>query len=309
MKLESLYGPVGQGPRRMRPDPDLGRVAGADVPPLDLPLSGRPYPHNKLHPWLYAAEVLGTALLVFVGLSTVIALWGMGSPFRDWPIVPAWRRFLNGLLFGSVGAAIAYSPLGRISGAHINPAMTWAFLLAGRLKWRDAACYLAAQLVGASIGVLCLLFWGRIGVSDTWGASVPDPTLPVMLPLAGEAICTFMLVALVFFVASRPRIRHFTPLINPPLFAILSWLEAPLSGASANPARSFAPELLSGHWAGWWVYWLGPALGAALAVGAYKARLLGRVHLPQAKLFHFGHPGVIARTPPGRNRAHLLDDG
>lgn len=257
----------------------------------DLPLSGKPHPYNKLHPAMYAAEALGTALLVVLGLSAVIAFWGTGAPLSHWPSSPGLRRFVNGLLFGSIGAAIAYSPLGRFSGAHINPAMTAAFFLANRLKWRDASCYVLAQVVGAAIGSACLLAWGRVGASDAWGASLPERGLPSVWPVLGEVVCTFMLVALVFFLASRPRSQPFTPLVNPPLFAVLSWLEAPLSGASANPARSFGPELVSGDWTGWWIYWVGPALGAALAVAAYRLRLLGRIHLHQARLFHFGHPG------------------
>ena len=269
---------------------------------LDRPLSGHPYPYDKLHPALYAAETLGTALLVFLGLSSVIAFWGVGAPLSHWPPSADWRRFVNGFVFGSVGAAIAYSPLGRISGAHINPAMTFAFFLADRLKWRDAGCYVVAQLGGAAIGIACLQSWGRIGASVTWGASLPNRQLPFGWAVLGEIACTFLLVALVFFFASRPKLQFFTPLINPPLFAVLSVLEAPISGASANPARSFAPELLSADWTGWWVYWLGPACGAALAVGAYRIRLFGHVHLHQARLFHFGHPGGIGRSD-ARTRA------
>ena len=260
---------------------------------LDRPLSGDPYPYDKLHPWMYAAEAFGTALLVLLGLSSIIALWGKGAPFIAWPLTAGARRLLNGFVFGSIGAAIAYSPLGRISGAHINPAMTFAFFLAKRLRWRDASCYVLAQIVGATVGAALLLAWGDVGASAAWGASIPATGTAILWPVAGEVACTFLLVALVFFFASRPSLQRFTPLINPPLFAILSWLEAPISGASANPARSFGPELIGQTWGGWWVYWLGPALGAALAVGAYRLKLLGRVHLPQARLFHFGHPGGV----------------
>ena len=262
---------------------------------LDLPLSGKPYPYDKLHPSMYAAELVGTACLIALGLSIVIAFWGKGAPLNDWLLAPGWRRFINGFLFGSIGAAIAYSPVGRISGAHVNPAMTFAYFLADRLKWRDAGCYVMAQLLGAAVGAGLLLCWGKVGASDLWGASLPEAGLPLLWAVAGEALCTFLLVALIFFFAARPVTQPFTPLVNPPLFAVLVWLEAPLSGASANPARSFGPELISGNWAAWWVYWIGPAFGAALAVGVYRARLLGHIHLHQARLFHFGHPGGVGR--------------
>src|SRR6202795_4318537 len=145
---------------------------------LDRPLSGLPHPFDKLHPRMYASELVGTALLVFLGLSIVIALWGQGAPLAPLPIPPDARRLLNGFLFGSVGAAIAYSPIGRMSGAHINPAMTFAFWLEGKLRWRDAGFYVFAQLVGAGLGAIALLAWGSIGASDQWGASLPNQSVP-----------------------------------------------------------------------------------------------------------------------------------
>ena len=242
---------------------------------------------------MYASEFVGTALLVAIGLSIVIALWGQGAPLRALSLQPGLRRACNGFLFGLVGASIAYSPLGRISGAHINPAMTLAFWLVDRLKWRDATCYIAAQLAGAVVGAASLLLWGAVGASAGWGAAVPAPTLPIWWAVSGEAFCTFLLVILIFGFAARPATQPFTPLVNPPLFAALTWLEAPISGASANPARSFGPELIGNAWGGWWVYWVGPAVGAAAAVAAARWRVFGHTHPHQARLFHFGHPGGL----------------
>jgi aquaporin Z len=254
----------------------------------DRPLSGDPHPHDRLHPAMYLAELIGTALLVGIGLSIVIALWGHNAPFAALPITPGERRLLNGFLFGSVGAAIAYSPIGRISGAHINPAMTFAFWLHGKLAWRDAGCYALAQLAGGALGAALLLAWGPVGASDAWGASLPARSLPLPWAVLGEVACTFSLVGLIFLFASRNTTQPFTPLVNPPLFALLTWLEAPVSGASANPARSFGPELIGWDWSGWWVYWAGPVTGAALAVALIN---LSKYRPHQARLFHFGHPG------------------
>jgi aquaporin Z len=264
---------------------------------IDRPLSGMPHPFDKLHPQMYASELVGTALLVFLGLSIVIALWGSGAPFASWPIAPDARRLLNGFLFGSVGAAIAFSPIGRMSGAHINPAMTFAFWLEGKLRWRDASCYVFAQLIGAAVGSAALLLWGSIGASDEWGASLPNRSVPDWLPIAGETVCTFLLVLLIFVFAAHKVTQPFTPLVNPPLFAVLTWLEAPLSGASANPARSFGPALIAWIWQGWWVYWIGPCLGAGLAVAVLRFDIF-RHHRPgEARLCHFGHHGATGKSP------------
>ncbi|MBQ0818728.1 aquaporin, partial [Microvirga sp. HBU67558] len=87
-----------------------------------------------------------------VGVSIVILMFGQGSPGARLIPSEGWRLFLTGGLFGSVGALIAVSPIGRISGAHINPAVTVAFWLEGKLAWRDAAFYVLAQFAGSVIG-------------------------------------------------------------------------------------------------------------------------------------------------------------
>jgi aquaporin Z len=266
---------------------------------MDHPLQGKPHPYDKLHPRMYFSEFAGTTLLVFLGLSIVIAFWGRGAPLAWVPISADTRRLLTGFLFGTVGAAIAFSPIGRMSGAHINPAVTFAFWLEGKLRWRDAGFYVVAQIIGGALGSIALFIWGKVGASDAWGASLPLNGVSILLPIAGEAICTFLLVLLIFIFAAHKLTQPFTPLINPPLFAILTWLEAPLSGASANPARSFGPELVAWLWQGWWIYWIGPCLGAGLAVLLLRYEAL-RHHRPtEARLCHFGHHGATGEVVTG----------
>lgn len=263
---------------------------GHALPPgHDHPLHGRPHPFDKLHPALYVSEFIGTFLLVFVGLSVVVALWGKGAPLAWLPLQPAARRFLNGALFGTTGALIAFSHCGKVSGAHINPAVTLAFWLEDKIKWRDALGYVVAQIAGGVAGAVALLIWGRVGASDGYGASVPDAQVPLWVPIAGEIVCTFLLVALIFVMVSHKSTQFWTPLINPPLFAVLTWLEAPLSGASANPARSIGPAVVSGLWHGQWVYFVGPCAGAALAVALNKLEVWGRHRPREARLCHFTH--------------------
>jgi aquaporin Z len=281
----------------------IDRLRPREAVKQDRPLSGMPHPFDKLHPLMYASELLGTALLVFLGLSIVIAFWGRGAPLTALPIPPGARRLLTGFLFGSVGAAIAFSPIGKMSGAHINPAVTFAFWLEGKLRWRDASFYTLSQLIGAAFGAAALIFWGTSGASDAWGASLPMKGVPYWLPIAGEAFCSFFLVLLIFILAAHKTTQPFTPLVNPPLFAVLTWLEAPLSGASANPARSFGPQLVAWVWQDWWFYWVGPCLGAGLAVAVLRLHWLRRLRPNEARLCHFGHHGATGQATNAQRKA------
>ncbi len=253
----------------------------------DHPLRGSPT--RILHPGMYLSEFMGTALLVFIGLSIVIALWSPASPLYALPLSLTWRRIVTGLLFGGTGATIAYSRVGKVSGAHINPAVTIAFWLENKIKAPDALCYIAVQLAGGLLGAAALLAWAGIGFADHFGASLPEAGKPIWLPLAGEIVCGFLLVALIFIMASHKATQKFTPLINPPLFAFLNVFESSLSGASANPARSLGPAAIADMWQGQWIYFVGPCLGGALAVGVLRLKLIGS-HCPaEARLFHFHH--------------------
>ena len=109
----------------------------------------------------------------------------------------------------------------------------------------------------------------------------------VWVALAGEITATGALILAIFITAAHKRTRNLTPWTLPLLFAWLVWWEAPLSGASTNPARSFGPALLCGQWHAFWIYLVGPALGAALAIGLLRLEIIGRHEVTAARLFHF----------------------
>jgi len=259
---------------------------GQDAP-RDRPLHGAPFPPNRLHPRLYFAEFLGTGLLVGTGVSVVILMFGQGSPVPEAVPNEALRRFLTGALFGSVAALIAVSRIGRVSGAHINPAVTLAFWLEGKLAWRDAVSYVLAQLAGGVAGALPLLMWGRMGRSVAFGVTQPGPGVSVWIALTGEIGATFLLIVTLFTTAAHPRTRNLTPLTLPVLFSVLVWLEAPISGTSANPARSLGPALVAGISTDQWIYILGPLIGAALAVGLMRLETVRLPRVTVARIFHF----------------------
>lgn len=237
---------------------------------------------------LWLAELAGTALLVGVGCSIVILDFGFGSPLVTLVPDAGVRRALTGFLFGSVGAFVALSPVGKVSGAHINPAVTLAFWLEGRMKTHLAMGYAIAQVAGGVLGALALRAWGTMGASVAFASTRPGPAGPWIATL-GEAAATFCLVAGLFLFLGHQRLRPFTPALFPFLYAFLVWVEAPLSGTSTNPARSLGPGIVAGAQPGWWVYWLGPLLGTIAGVAIHRAPWARSLEVRVAKVFHFDH--------------------
>ena len=253
------------------------------------------------------AEAWGTALLVAIGVSIVIFATAGGSPFvRLMPDAGA-RRLLTGFLFGATGALITVSGVGRVSGAHINPAVTFAFWLRGRMPATHAIAYVAAQCAGAALGGAALLAWGPAGAAVRFGATLPGAGFGPALALAGEVLTTMALVVLLFAFLGHKRLRAFTPLLFPPLYALMVYLEAPLSGTSTNPARSLGPAMAAGVWQYWWVYWVGPGIGAALGWLTHRLRGVRGLEIEVAKVYHFDHDpsglfADMAHRAPRRRR-------
>jgi aquaporin Z len=252
----------------------------------------RPLPWTPL-----LAELAGTALLVLAGLSVVILDFGRGSPIVTLVPDAGARRLVTGFLFGATGALIALSPLGKASGAHINPVVSLGFWLMGKVRGRLALGYALAQLAGAVLGALPLLAWGAMGRSVDFGATVPGDAFGAGWALAGEAVTTFALVAGLFLFVGHRALRPFTPALFPPLYAVMVFLEAPVSGTSTNPARTLGPAVVAGVWHGWWVYWAGPLAGALAAVALFRLTWLRRLEIEVAKLYHFEHDphGIFRR--------------
>jgi aquaporin Z len=236
-------------------------------------------------PWrMFFSELVGTALLLLVGLSMVIVMFGTGSPMARLIPNEGLRRLITGFLFGTTGATIALSAVGKESGAHINPAVTMVFWLFHRLHSRVAIVYVVAQLLGGIIGSLPLLAWGRMGRSVAFGATLPGAGYSTLAVLLGEITTTFTMISLLVIFIGFRRTRPFTPGIFPFLYAIMVYLEAPISGTSTNPARSLGPAIVSGDWQGWWIFWIGPLIGAFLA--SLSCSFLAK-RITVAKLYHF----------------------
>ncbi|WP_419801648.1 MIP/aquaporin family protein [Mucilaginibacter sp.] len=239
---------------------------------------------NKNFLKAYFSEFIGTALLVLIGLSAVIFINGKGSPVLKILPNPGIRRAVSGFLFGTTGCLITLSPVGKISGAHINPIISITFWLRKNMQFKNMLGFIAAQMSGAALGCLPLLFWDDEGRSMYFGATVPAPLYAAFI---GEIWTTFVLVAVIIFFTSHNKIKNFTPFMMPIIYCVMVFLEAPVSGTSTNPARSFGPAVISQMWSGYWLYWLAPVLGMLLAVLLFSVGWLKHLKSDVAKLYHF----------------------
>jgi aquaporin NIP len=205
-----------------------------------------------------AAEAFGTFALVFAGCGAIITNTERAGSLGNVGV---------GLVFGLVILA-AIAAFGHLSGAHFNPAVTSSFYLTRHLPGADAVTYVAAQLAGATAAALLLwLVWP--GKPADLGATVP--TIAVGRAVVVEMVMTAMLMAVILSVATDTRAAGAPAAIAiGATIALDALFGGPLTGASMNPARSFAPALVSGQWRDFWVYLVGPLLGAPLGAFAYQ---------------------------------------
>jgi aquaporin Z len=238
----------------------------------------------------YGAEFLGTLLMVFGGLTAVVLDFGAGSRVAQSMPDPSARLLLTGLLFAGCGSLVAISPLGKRSGAHLNPALSFAFWLQNKMHRRDIVGYVAAQVAGATAGATLLAaIWGPRAASVHDGVTLPGPAFGVSVAFCAEAASTCLLVlAILLFLSSR-RTMRWTPLMVWLLVAMLVWRESPISGTSLNPARSLGPALVACIWQDIWLYVIAPPIGAALAVVLFRLIMRGEHDVLTGKLFHVSH--------------------
>jgi aquaporin NIP len=205
-----------------------------------------------------AAEGLAAFALVFAGCGAIVTDELYGGTLGVVGIA---------LVFGLVIMAMVYAT-GHLSGAHINPAVTVAFVVTRHFPAREAASYIGAQLVGALAGALLLLAIWPARPADL-GATVP--TVGVGSALAYEAVLTALLMFVIMAVATDTRaVGAGAAIAIGGTIALGALFGGPVTGASMNPARSLGPALASGEWTDFWLYLAGPIAGAGVGAFAYR---------------------------------------
>ena len=208
------------------------------------------------------AELVGTFALVFVGAGAIMTAAG---PADQSPLLAA--ALAHGLVI-----AVFASAVGHISGAHFNPAVTFAFLVTRRMALSLAVVYWLVQFAGAVAGALLLRWIYPAELRE--GLALGAPFLEGVTSAQGfaiEAILTFFLVWVVFACAADPR-GAFTSIAGLAIGFTITLdilMGGPLTGAAMNPARAFGPELVQNFWNDWWIYYTAPLLGGAAAALVY----------------------------------------
>jgi aquaporin Z len=202
------------------------------------------------------SELLGTFFLVLVAAGGGM----MGQAFpntigRTAAVVAPGLMVLAIILF-----------MGKVSGAHLNPAVSIAFSLRGDFPWRRVPGYIVAQLAGAVLAAWFLQ--AVVGVSATYGSNYPATGYSAISAFVMETVLTLGLVSVILGTASGAQNLGVIGAIGVGAYIALAGLwGSPISGASMNPARTFGPDAVGADFGSYWVYVVGPLLGAALAVG------------------------------------------
>lgn len=213
------------------------------------------------------AEALGTLLLVFVGCGSCLSWEDPNrTPKSDYnPVVQI------AFCFGISVATIVWG-IGHVSGGHINPAVTSAFLITRRISFAKAIFYISAQCIGAIFGALILKGVTPYQRWGTLGNTMLNDEMEAGRAFGVELMITFVLVFTVFASCDGKRndLKGSAPLTIGLSVTMCHLFAIPLTGSSMNSARSFGPAVAMNIWKNHWVYWIGPILGGVIAGLLYE---------------------------------------
>ena len=217
------------------------------------------------HTRALVAEIAGTFMFFVIGAGSIIATVAAGSPPYG---------LLAVALAHGLALSIAVSVFGAISGGHFNPAVTLGLAIARKHPWSRVLTYWAAQLIGAVLaGLVLRLFFEPYLAAETLthlGTPIIAPTVGTGLAIVVEAVLTLFLMWTVFGTAVSPDAPRIAGFGIGLIVTAAILVGGPLTGAAMNPARHFGTAVVSGYLDNWYVYWIGPFIGAVLAALSYR---------------------------------------
>jgi len=243
----------------------------------------------------YLMEAAGLGLFMISAGFFGTVLEFPGSPVRQALPNPFVRRILMGFAMGVTAIGIIYSPWGKQSGAHINPSVTLTFLRLKKVAPWDAVFYIAAQFLGGLVGMLLITSVLRNFLADpavNFVATLPGKM--VSIAFLAELLISCFLMLVILTVSNKMNLARFTGIFAGILVATYITFEAPISGMSMNPARTFASAVPARAWTAFWIYLTAPPLGMLLAAEIYL-KLKKTRQVICAKLHHHNDKRCIFR--------------
>lgn len=237
----------------------------------------------------YLSEAIGTFFMMLIGISAIVV--NFGTTFTPDSIPSAnWRLLITGIMFAGGATLVVYSPVGRVSGAHLNPAVSLAFLLEKKIGFKDAAFFMIMQFTGSIFAALLALYlWGNHAKRINAGMTLPGKGQTVFTVFLVEVFITFLLITLIFYFLHRKSLTKYAGLAVGVLVATLVYFTADISGTSLNPARSLGPAFAAADFSFLWVYLTAPFIGSVFSVFLQRA-IPGRSRPLCAKLNHQDGP-------------------
>ena len=244
----------------------------------------------------YLMEAVELGLFMFSACAFTVLLFHPSSPIAQNIHDGVLRRLLMGLAMGSTAITIIFSPLGKRSGAHFNPSVTWTFFRLGKIQAWDAAFYTLFQFAGGIAGVMLASFTlGKLVAHESvnYATTLPGSNGPIVAFFA-ELLISFILMTVVLTVSNTRRFGRWTGMFAGALVATYITIESPISGMSMNPARTFSSAFGAHIWMSLWIYFIAPPLGMLLAAEVYQ-RIKPGSAVACAKLHHHNNQRCIFR--------------
>jgi aquaporin Z len=229
---------------------------------------------------VYLIEAWALGMFMVSASLFVILIEHPSLPFRPLIESAIIRRLLIGLAMGITAVLLIYSKWGKHSGAHMNPAVTLAFLILNRISREDAFWYILFQYIGGYLGVVIFRWTLFNYISDpsvNYVVTVPGQQ-GFWVAFAMEFFLSLIIIVTVLFSSNSLKAAPYTGYFVGVLLVLFITFEAPFSGMSINPARTIASALAANEWQGWWLYFIGPVSGMLLGGFLYRSRFRSKNH-------------------------------